>query len=78
VRSFGELASEEDVNERAVPWVRQYVLQIVRWLANVLAALGSDARTLRDEDVPHLGEYFSYFCLQPDERLRSRKSWPTP
>lgn len=60
--------------EFATPYVRLYVMQIVRFIAEVAGELGRMAQSRRIEDVPVLSEFFATFCCS-DRQLKSRKRW---
>jgi hypothetical protein len=60
--------------EFAKPYVRLYLLQIVRFVGELAGELGGIAQFQRIEDVPTLSEFFAIFC-RPDRYLKSRKTW---
>lgn len=62
------------LTKRAEPYVRLYVLQIVRFLASVLSDLGYQAQVAGLDDVPYLSEVFGIFN-NDDSMLKSRKTW---
>jgi hypothetical protein len=68
----GSLATA--LNKATTPYVRMYVLQIARFLANVIDALWPFARKLRGEDIPDLSEFYAHFYLD-DAMFRTRKTW---
>jgi hypothetical protein len=59
--------------EFARPWERMYVLQIGRFMRNVILKL-SDERRSKGMVTPFLGEFYRVFNAK-DSHFRSRKSW---
>jgi len=60
--------------EFARPWERVHVLQIARFLAEVLSKLGTNAQSITHPDIPYLGEFFAIY-LNSDTYFRQRKTW---
>jgi hypothetical protein len=60
--------------EFARPWERMYLLQIARFLGNLMDSLGTEAQVKTDPDIPYLVEFYAHF-LNADSFLRSRKTW---
>lgn len=60
--------------EFARPWERMYLLQIARFLGNLMDSLGTEAQITADEDIPYLVEFYAHF-LNQNSFLRSRKTW---
>ncbi|MGA9693578.1 MAG: hypothetical protein WBR33_19460 [Pseudonocardiaceae bacterium] len=58
----------------AKPWERMHVLQIARFVGNVVSDLGFVAQTEGVDDVPYLSEFFAIF-RNDDAYFRSRKIW---
>lgn len=60
--------------EFARPWERMYLLQIARFLGNLMDSLGTEAQVRTDQDIPYLVDFYARF-LNEDSFLRSRKTW---
>lgn len=58
----------------ATPYTRMYVMQIARFLGNLLSELGHAGYRLGSPIIPHLSEFFAIFN-NTDDYLRRRKSW---
>ena len=58
----------------AAPYVRTYVMQIVRFVARLLSSVGYEAEKRLLEDIPSLSEVFAIFG-QEDLYFRRRKCW---
>lgn len=69
-----DASRQTGMNKIAEPYVRLYVLQIVRFLGSVLSDLGYQAQVARLEDVPYLSEFFAIYD-NDDAMLKSRKTW---
>lgn len=62
---------------QAVASYRQlYVLQIARYLTEVIEGLGFLAMSSGSEDIPHFSEFFGLFYNE-DSYFRGRKTWDT-
>lgn len=70
----GSLATA--LNQATTPYVRMYVLQFARFLANVIDRLWPLAQKVRGEDIPDLGEIYALF-RSDDAMFRTRKTWTT-
>jgi hypothetical protein len=57
-----------------LPWSRVYVLQIARWLSQILGELSDASYIARDIEIPVLSEFFGLFNVD-DSYMRSRKTW---
>ncbi|MBI1956339.1 MAG: hypothetical protein HYS38_08095 [Acidobacteria bacterium] len=74
------LESVHDASQRtgatnfAAPYVRMYVMQIVRFIAALLSQLGRLAQAQQLEDIPYLAEFFVIFN-NSDQYFKRRKSW---
>jgi hypothetical protein len=62
-----------ELSRRAIPWERMYVLQIVRWFAEVLLALREEA-VAASIHLPDLLEFLGIY-LNHDRYFRRRKTW---
>lgn len=60
--------------EAIAPYRQFYMLQIIRYLTEILIDLGHKARAIHPEDIPHFGEIFGLFC-NDNTYFRSRKTW---
>jgi hypothetical protein len=60
--------------EFARPWERMYLLQIARFLGNLMDSLGTESQVKADPDVLYFVEFYAQF-LNDDSLLRSRKTW---
>jgi hypothetical protein len=62
------------VTEFAKPYVRMYVLQLVRFIGRLLGELGYAAYGTQLDTIPHLSEFFAIFN-NDDEYFLKRKTW---
>ncbi|MFA5180274.1 MAG: hypothetical protein WC405_03075 [Syntrophales bacterium] len=62
------------VSEFAKPYVRMYVMQLVRFIGRLLSELGYAAYGTQIETIPHLSEFFAIFN-NDDEYFLRRKTW---
>ena len=69
-----DASRQTGLTKMAEPYVRLYVLQIVRFLASVLSELGNQAQVAGLEDIPYLSEFFAIYN-NDDAMLKSRKTW---
>lgn len=60
--------------EFARPWERMYVLQIARFLGEVMDALGTQAQVSGTPNIPYFVEFYALF-INDDAFFRSRKTW---
>lgn len=74
IETVYDASRQTGLTQRAEPYVRLYVLQIVRFLASVLSDLGYQAHVAGLEDVPYLSEVFAIYN-NDDSMLKSRKTW---
>lgn len=74
IRTVFEGAIRTAVTEFSRPWERMYVLQISRFLADVMSTLGLLAQDQQLADVPYFPEIFAIFRNE-DAYLRGRKTW---
>ncbi len=74
------LLSVSDASQRtaattfAAPYVRMYVMQIVRFVAALLSELGYLAQREQLEDIPYFADFYKIFN-NSDACFRRRKSW---
>jgi hypothetical protein len=66
-------ALHSGATEYARPWERMHVLQIARFLGEVLSVLGYEAQGTQP-DVPYLSEFFALYNNE-DAFFRQRKTW---
>ena len=64
------------VFEAVAPKRQLYILQIIRYWTEVLAALEDLSRKVNNEATPHFGDIFEGF-FNDDSYLRTRKTWDT-
>lgn len=62
------------VTEITTPYVRMYVMQILRFLARVVSNLGDVAAKRRIEVIPNMSEFFAIFN-NDDRCFERRKTW---
>jgi hypothetical protein len=62
------------VTEFAKPYVRMYVMQLIRFIGRLLGELGYAAYSTQLDTVPHLSEFFAIFN-NDDEYFLKRKTW---
>ena len=60
--------------EAVAPYRQLYMLQIIRYLVELLMELGDKAMAIQYADIPHFGEIFGLF-YNDNEYFRSRKTW---
>lgn len=60
--------------EAVAPYRQLYMLQIIRYLVEVVIALGHKARAICVDDIPYFGEIFGLF-YNDNAYFRSRKTW---
>jgi hypothetical protein len=74
ITDIKEASSRTGMYEAVAPFRQLYVLQIVRYWAELAIELGHLAQELGREDVPFLSELFGPFC-NADAYIRTRKTW---
>jgi hypothetical protein len=72
--SVYEASLHTGVTQLATPYTRMYVMQIARFLANLLSELGHAGQGLDDAIIPYLSDFFAIFN-NSDEYFRKRKQW---
>lgn len=76
----GEITDLEEASHRTgmyeavAPYRQLYVLQVIRYWAELLSELEHIARELPGEDIPFFSELFGIF-KNDDSYLRTRKTW---
>lgn len=60
--------------EAVAPYRQLYVLQIIRYLTELIMGLGYLCMKIRPNDIPHFGEIFGLF-YNSDTYFKSRKTW---
>lgn len=60
--------------EAVAPYRQLYMLQIIRYLTEVLTELGYKAMAIQSSDIPYFGEIFGLF-YNDNAYFRSRKTW---
>jgi len=75
INTVDALVTRGNVTATVQKYGRLYSLQIVRWLASILAELSHHgAYAMRIEPLLGLNEHFAIFCMD-DAYLRDRKTW---
>ena len=78
LRKSSDVHKHEFLNEKAAPFVRLYVMQIIRWLCSGVISLQKSIETkqVRNgiQELPDLLEVFGNF-LNDDVYFKSRKTW---
>lgn len=75
-----EISNAVEASRRTGEWeavasYRQlYILQIIRYLVEVLEALGHKAMAINPNDIPHFSEIFGLFYNE-NSYFRTRKTW---
>ncbi len=72
--SVYEASMQTAITNSARPYVRMYVMQIARFLGNLLSDLGYAAHHCQLETIPELSKFFAIF-RNSDSSFRQRKSW---
>ena len=69
-----EASLQTGIIDFAKPYTRMYVLQIARFIGNVLSELGYAAYGARLDIIPHLSEFYAIFNNE-DKYFLKRKTW---
>lgn len=69
-----EASRRTGIWEAVAPYRQVYMLQIIRYLVELLIGLGHKARKNGPEDIPHFGEIFGLF-YNSNAYFRSRRTW---
>ena len=76
ITSVQEGSWRTGVYEAVAPYRQLFVLQIIRFWAELLHDLQYKAMAVGNQDIPFFGEVFAPFCNE-DSCLRKHKSWET-
>ena len=76
VTSAVDASRRTGVWEAVAPYRQLYVLQIIRYLSELLIELGYKAYSVNPENIPFFSEIFGLFC-NSDSYFRTRKTWDT-
>lgn len=71
-----EASRRTEVWEAVAPYRQLYMLQIIRYLSELLIGLGYKANSVDSENIPLFSEIFGLFCNR-DSYFRTRKTWDT-
>lgn len=74
ITDLQEASHRTGVYESVSPYRQLYVLQVIRYWAELISELGSIAQRTGNENIPYFGELFAAF-KSSDSMLRSRKTW---
>ena len=74
LNSLYDASLQTAVTEFSAPYVRMYVMQIVRFLGRLLSELGHRAQAGGLDNVPYLPDFFAIFN-NDDQYFKSRKRW---
>jgi hypothetical protein len=77
ITDLEEASNRTGMYKAVVPYRQLYVLQVIRYWAELLSELGYIAQQLGKEDIPFFSELFGFFCNE-DSCLRTRKTWYQP
>lgn len=69
-----EASKRTGIWEAVAPYRQLYMLQIIRFLTQLLVSLGHKAMSLNPEDIPYFSEVFALF-YNDNAYFRSRKTW---
>lgn len=74
LESVYEASRKTGMTEFAEPYVRLYVMQIIRFVALLMSELGWRAQSQQIEDIPYLSEFYAIFNNE-DKVFKKRKRW---
>ena len=74
LESMYDASRRTGMTKYVTPYVRLYVMQILRFVARVVSELGYASYKEQLEDIPHLPEPFAIFDNE-DRYIKKRKSW---
>ena len=74
VNSAVDASRRTGIWEAVAPYRQLYMLQIIRYLTELLMELGYKALAICPDDIPHFGEIFGLF-YNDNAYFRSRKTW---
>lgn len=69
-----ELSRRTSIWKAVAPYRQLYLLQIIRYLTELLMGLGYQAMAIQSADIPNFGEIFGLF-YNDNDFFRSRKTW---
>jgi hypothetical protein len=73
IDTVADASMRTGIIEEAGPYVRVRVLQLVRFVGNVVSEIGAEAFR-KGFDIPYMSEFFGRFN-QDDKEFRKRKTW---
>ena len=74
ITSVQEASCRTGMQEAVAPYRQLFVLQIIRFWAELLCDLQYKAMGIGKQDIPYFGELFAPFCNE-DSYIKKRKSW---
>jgi hypothetical protein len=74
ITDLEEASSRTGMYDAVAPYRQLYILQIVRYWAELLSTLEREAHSLGKEDIPFFGKIFGAFRNE-DTYIRTRKTW---
>ena len=74
IESVYDASLQTGLTQFAIPYTRMYVMQIARFLGNLLSELGHAGYQLKSPIIPDLSEFFAIFN-NSDRYFRQRKAW---
>lgn len=74
VRDTRDAIERTEIWEAVAPYRQLYMLQIIRYLVELLIELGYKAMAIKSEDIPYFSEIFGLF-YNDNSYFRSRKTW---
>jgi hypothetical protein len=74
IRSVEAAALHGAATEYVKPWTRMYVLQIARFISELMFALTGVAYGQQAASIPHLSEFYAIY-MNDDRYFRARKRW---
>lgn len=74
ITNAAEASIRAEIWKAVAPYRQLYMLQIIRYLAELLMELGHRALRINSADIPHFGEIFGLF-YNDNSYFRSRKTW---
>lgn len=77
LRELGKASRETGIWKAVAPYRQLYMLQIIRFFAEILIGLGYEAQKINQEEqeeIPYFSEVFGMF-FNSDAYFRSRKTW---
>ncbi|WP_342678804.1 hypothetical protein [Methanofollis sp. UBA420] len=67
-------AMQKSITDITTPYVRLYVMQIIRFIGRLLIELGNAAQEKKAEDIPYLADFFGIYNNE-DKYFKERKIW---